>query len=259
MREHCRHAINHALDGLGVLHVFGSDPADAEPQAGALSFTDARILAFPVRSARGVFAWVTCPAVLERFHRDQTLISAPMADNQLPAQRNIQEGLAIRGSDDLVIQSENQQKIVLEEYDYSVSNNSPWQAYFNRVSQWIAANGLDESTQERFKSHLVLIPDDEFGHYVKHATEVVARIGLDSETKTVKRKALFYEEFLPPETILYSVVVATAPRMQNAGNAIGVLNYLSNQIAGAPFIQIGGNETTGKGFCLMKLAPFGAN
>ena len=35
--------------------------------------TDARLLAFPVRSLKGVFAWVTCPAVLERFHRDLQL------------------------------------------------------------------------------------------------------------------------------------------------------------------------------------------
>src|SRR5262249_20146558 len=34
---------------------------DNTAHAGALSLTDARMLAFPVRSLRGVFAWVTCP------------------------------------------------------------------------------------------------------------------------------------------------------------------------------------------------------
>jgi len=47
---------------------------DSDAYAGALSFTDARILAFPVRSLKGVFAWVTCPAVLTRFKRDLALL-----------------------------------------------------------------------------------------------------------------------------------------------------------------------------------------
>ncbi len=31
---------------------------------------EAKILAFPVRSLAGCFAWLTCPAALERFQRD---------------------------------------------------------------------------------------------------------------------------------------------------------------------------------------------
>ena len=42
--------------------------------AGAVAFSDARILAFPVRSLSGVFAWVTCPAVLDRLSRDFGLV-----------------------------------------------------------------------------------------------------------------------------------------------------------------------------------------
>jgi len=38
--------------------------------AGALGFSDARILFFPVKSIKGVFAYVTCPMVLERFQKD---------------------------------------------------------------------------------------------------------------------------------------------------------------------------------------------
>ena len=48
---------------------FGPPTESAAEHAGALSVTDARLLAFPVRSLKGVFAWVTCPAVLERLAR----------------------------------------------------------------------------------------------------------------------------------------------------------------------------------------------
>ena len=73
-------------------------PGDGEAgkHAGALSLTDARILAFPVRSLKGVFAWVTCPAVLGRLNRDLklgdsanelALPSAPGKDKTLWQQR----------------------------------------------------------------------------------------------------------------------------------------------------------------------------
>ena len=40
---------------------------------GALGFTDARTLLFPVKSMKGIFAWITCPKVLDRFKRDLEL------------------------------------------------------------------------------------------------------------------------------------------------------------------------------------------
>ena len=55
------------------LAAFGPETIDADKHAGALAVTDARVLAFPVRSLCGVFAWVTCPAVLGRLRRDVQL------------------------------------------------------------------------------------------------------------------------------------------------------------------------------------------
>lgn len=55
----------------------GKISGEASTHAGAISVCDARILAFPVRSLKGVFAWVTCPAVLERLARDLSLTHCP--------------------------------------------------------------------------------------------------------------------------------------------------------------------------------------
>ncbi|MCB1237732.1 MAG: hypothetical protein KDM91_21890, partial [Verrucomicrobiae bacterium] len=49
--------------------LFGSDTTDLS-FAGALIFSEARILAFPIRSARGSYAWITCPLMLQRAARD---------------------------------------------------------------------------------------------------------------------------------------------------------------------------------------------
>ena len=53
--------------------VFG--PKEGDAHAGALGFTDARLLLFPVKSMKGVFAWVTCPKVLNRLKLDLELRS----------------------------------------------------------------------------------------------------------------------------------------------------------------------------------------
>ena len=49
--------------------LFGSDTTDLS-FAGSLLFSEARVLAFPIRSARGSYAWITCPLMLQRVARD---------------------------------------------------------------------------------------------------------------------------------------------------------------------------------------------
>jgi len=55
--------------------IFGPDTNNASDHAGAISVGDAKILLFPVRSLKGVFAYVTCPLVLERFVEDVEFMS----------------------------------------------------------------------------------------------------------------------------------------------------------------------------------------
>src|SRR4051794_16286752 len=81
LRDACRekNKVNHDGDRKRadsdefLVAAFGPPTDSAGESAGALSITDARLLAFPVRSLKGVFAWVTCSAVLERLRRDLAL------------------------------------------------------------------------------------------------------------------------------------------------------------------------------------------
>ncbi|MBX0313035.1 MAG: type III-B CRISPR module RAMP protein Cmr4, partial [Sulfurihydrogenibium sp.] len=63
--------------------IFGPDPEDASDFASCISITDAKILLYPVRSVRGVFAWITCPFVLKRFKEDLRAVDENLA-NQIP-------------------------------------------------------------------------------------------------------------------------------------------------------------------------------
>lgn len=239
LRDACR-----KRDGNGeeLWAVFGPETANAEAHAGAVSVTDARILAFPVRSLSGVFAWATCPAVLQRLKRDLALTNGISEFGNIPALQA--EQAACRDKSPLLVDGN---KLVLEEFEFARTGDA------GDAAAWIAAQATtDEATRRRIDSHLAIIDDDAFTYLVRHATEVVARIGLDYARKTVRAGALFYEEFLPAETIFYAVVLAEESRRKTyRKGAREVMNYLSDHMP--PVLQIGANETIGKGLCAMRL------
>jgi len=227
--------------------------AESDTHAGALTITDARILAYPVRSLSGVFAWVSCPAVLARFFRDLNLVGI----DQVPVLRQqpkLGEALVCEGSP-LIVEDRGENKveyrIVLEEFDFRVAGRC------DEIVSWLAEQAFIESdtfTPERMKKHFVVLHDGDFTHFVQHATEVVARIALDYERKTVKEGALFYQEFLPPETIMYSVVLAYSARNgKEHHTASDCLQKLRDCLHEFRYLQIGGDETTGKGLCAVRL------
>jgi len=243
LRDACRRA---GGDENDLFAAFGPETAEADKHAGALSLTDARILAFPVRSLKGVFAWVTCPGVLERLVRDTSLMQGNSTAPALPGPPSYQDRALCPQDNPLLVGGN---KLVLEEFEFEREGDA------NGVAQWIAERAFDPGdgfTSGRFRSHFVVLHDDHFTHFVRHATEVVARVGLDYERKTVKSGALFYEEFLPAETLFYSVVLAHPSRRQGHSKpARDILAYLRGSIPRV--LQIGGDETIGKGICAVRL------
>lgn len=224
--------------------VFGPDTDNAAEHAGALALTDARILAFPVRSLKGVFAWVTCPAVLARFCRDRGLVG----EQPLPAVPTVPTGkvLCPKGSPLLIENT----ALILEEFDFDYEGDpGPWPE--------VLARAVDAATGDRMRTHLAILSDDDFGHFVQHATEVVARIGLDAKTKTVKNGALFYEEVLPAETLFHALVMAEPSRRTGIPmSAEDVLTWVRQ--SELDVVQIGADETIGRGICRLTWADGGA-
>jgi CRISPR-associated protein Cmr4 len=242
LRDVCRRAGGNNDD---LFAAFGPETAEADKHAGALSLADARILAFPVRSLKGVFAWVSCLAVLERLVRDLSLVQTNGEPLQLPASPPKDRALCHQDSPLLV----DGNTLVLEEFEFERSGDA------DTAARWISEHAFgpgDRFTPQRFRTHFVVLHDDDFTHFVRHATEVVARVGLDYEHKTVKRGALFYEEFLPAETLFYSFVLASSSRREgHTKSAHEILSYVRGNLP--QVLQIGGDETTGKGICAVRL------
>jgi CRISPR-associated protein Cmr4 len=239
--------------------VFGPEDTE-EAHAGALVFTDARILLFPVKSLKGVFAWITCPMVLERFKEDLKLTGEKF-DYLLPDQ--IKEGNCWI-SDGSTIFIDDQ--IILEEYTFKAEKKNEVKEIAKFFAQKIFPQQEKDTYKfwrEKLEKDLVILSDEDFEQFVTSSTEVITRTKIDDKTGTVQSGALWTEEYLPQDTILYSIAMASPVRVEkdeakgifNVGNpdkeAEKVLQFFE---LGIPeVIQIGGNQTIGKGIAKIQI------
>ena len=116
---------------------------------------------------------------------------------------------------------------------------------------WLANFVSEDGIEKRLKDQLVIVSDDLFAHIAQFATPVTPHIAIDNATKTVKPGALWYEETLPPETVLYLTLATSRTRRKGADIDAATLmtHTLSLFPAERAYLQLGGNETTGMGWC----------
>jgi CRISPR-associated protein Cmr4 len=219
-----------------IAYVFGPDSSgdNASEHAGALLVSDAKLLLLPVRSLTSHFKWVTCPALLQRLQRDV---------NRL--------GLGLKIKDDVVpekgeavVAKTHDTDLFLEEYRFTTRAE-------DLISLIKAINQLTDIAIEDLTEQLVIVSNDQFSYLAKYATPVTPHIAIENDTKTVKPGALWYEETLPPETVLYFALSAHRSRAKESDiSAEAILNCITQDLFGAsPYLQLGGNETVGMGWC----------
>ncbi|MBM3302192.1 MAG: type III-B CRISPR module RAMP protein Cmr4, partial [Deltaproteobacteria bacterium] len=153
-------------------------------QAGAVSVSDARLLAFPVRSDVAPFVWVTCPAILTRLSRDMKLC---LPDQDLPpvTPKGPNTYIALLGG--------NKPQIILE--DLVVTPEAGAEETKSSVDLFRRfAPNVDR---------LLLITDEDFSFLVRTATEIQPQIRIDHETGTTVDGSLRYQELLPSDSVLY--------------------------------------------------------
>lgn len=249
-----RKQVQQAEEKVKVL--FGPDTQHASDHAGCVSPHDARLLLFPVRSLVGVFAWTTCPLVLERFKRELDAWGFHHLVNwtvpTLPA--NSQQAIV---TDKSIVEVEG--KVVLEEFAFEVQKDKEKEA--KKIADWLKENAFPQSDEYKsFRNWLpqrfAILPDDAFRDFTQLGTEVIARIRLDQEKKTVVKGALWTEEHLPSETLLYAPIFVSNPLAPNASqlgltDSDAVLKELENLQLNR--LQIGGDETVGRGIVKVQL------
>ncbi len=218
--------------------LFGNE-SDKEAAAGALLIGEGRVLAFPVRSAKNSFAWITCPLVLERFKRDSG------AEYDVP---EVKEENKCYAPDLLKLQD----SVVLEEYRLP-SLGEPDNSILQALEKVLPSDEVWKYLRDR----LCVVSDEMFCYFAEHACEVVTRIRIDDNTGTVDGSGLFNQEQVPSETMFYAVIGAQDEKKKGGGDktAADALKALSDKLTDAcgNVLQIGGDETIGLGYCTVNL------
>ena len=237
-------------DNDSIAFIFGSEANSEQSYAGAVTFSDARLLLFPVRSLTSQFKWVTCPAALKRYAKDASRLGQNLSIT-IPEEQSL--------SDTQVLLPKDQQAeaLFLEEYRFDIRVVD-----LKEIITLLAGLMNDNNAEARLTAQLAIISDDMFSYLVQHTTPVNAHIAIDSDTKIVKQGALWYEETLPPESLLYTTLSAVNGRAESSDASVVSADKLHDAVLGLfpankAWLQLGGNETVGMGWCAVQINKLG--
>lgn len=197
--------------------------------AGSLSISDAKILAFPMRSNVSPFVWITCPAVLKRLEKDLSVANFNSIEF---------DSSKFSVSDDKAIslgKSELKGNILLEDYEVQVADTKIEE--FSKISSFF-----------KDAERLLLVSDDVFNYGVSNCTQIMAQIRIDSKTGTTQDGSLRYQEELPSDTIMYTVIHwgDSKNSVEDKLKAETIKKFITEEVI-ANHIQIAGDETCGRG------------
>jgi len=221
-------------DGGKMKQLFGPEGDNASEHAGSLAFGDGNLLFLPARSVKGTFAYVTSPYLLARLNRD--LREAGLNSwAKIPSPADVKK--VIVSGDTLV----SDKSVYFEDLDLSVDSKDAADQIANDLAKWLFS---DANQQNLFKKRFCIVHDDVLAFLSKHGTDVVTRVAIESDTKTVKQGQLWTEENLPSESILVSLV-GHIQVLKGGVDAHGAYDFLGQLTERE--VQFGGKATVGRG------------
>lgn len=203
--------------------------------AGALAVGDAHLLLLPVRALSGILCYATCPFVLTHYARD--LQQVGQTTPAMPA-----AGTA-RVTTNSVNLSDN--TLILEDLDLKAQPDRALDAWAKLIAAGIHPD--DEAARKDLINRVALLPDDIFAHLAETATEIRTRIAIDPDKGTVKRGALWYEENLPSEAVLWGIYALSPSNNQDESRTMRDL--ATSLPASGALLQLGGKAGVGRGLC----------
>jgi Uncharacterized protein predicted to be involved in DNA repair (RAMP superfamily) len=191
--------------------------------AGKVLFSDAYIVLFPVKSAKGIFSLTTCPYVINRFFEllgiDQRVEDVPEGKVKV---------LSTNGHKNLIKDNKdnNKYKLLLEEFVFEAEESEELKKFVELVGTFVG---------EEKKQRIVCVNDTDFMDFVSNYTEVRTHIKINLDTGTVEEGALWTEEYVPAESVFaFSLVF-----LEEVDFSLDPDFHL---------FHLGGDITTGKGF-----------
>lgn len=225
------------LPDLDTRILFGPEStANTDAHAGALAIGDAHLLLLPVRSFAGTMAYATCPFVLRQYARDAHQSGTPL---KIPAVADTDA--QVTSTSKLLIN----QQVVLEDLDLHAKTSAETTAWAKALGEKLFKG--DEVGQRHLMERLVILSDSTFSFLADTATEIRMRIRINRDTRTVQQGALWSEENLPAESVLWGVIgIARSRFKEQERSADEVAKLLPRE---EKLLQIGGKHTVGRGLC----------
>lgn len=246
-------ALRHGFESLGgkrelVKLLFGPCSGASELHAGAVSFGDAQLVAFPVRCLKNGYVYATSPIALARAQRLLKSVGVK-ADWKIPP---VAEGTCALINKELL----SGDKLHLEAYEYRAALSGDLET----LAKYLADQALPAGDgyaffRDKLKKDLVVLSDTDFAYFAQHATLVEPHVRIDPNTGTADDGGLFYTENLPPESLLLAPLHASATRNGKKDERLEagvVMTHMKTALNGRVF-QIGGDATTGRGLVVAKV------
>ena len=213
--------------------VFGPYSPKGGLEKGALTITDASLLFYPVRSLKGLYAYITCPEILRRLTMPHIGI---LKEEQVP---EIKDKSKAKAHSETKKAYEINGRLYFEDLNFDVESIEP------NDLKW-----LDDFKLGEVKDRLFIVHNDVFQYFVEFATQITSRNKIDYDTGVVQTGALWSEEHLPPETYLFSYLEDNGRVVDDSQTAF---KWLENKLSSSNVIHLGGDETVGKGFVKLRM------
>ena len=256
-------ALKSAVDRQLSVFLFGPEVVEEEKFSAPVAVLDAYLLAIPVRSLVGVYGYATSPVLLKRCKDYIDLVSS-LSQAKGGKFQGIREavgklsGVSV-GKGKVYVAREglfsaqlrgkvvvvNEELWLGENYDGEVASS---------LGKLAESLGLE-------RERLMLLSDEDMGRAVEKSLVRVTRVRLKRETKTVERGGLWTEEYVPRETVFYTVLLYSEPRVpdglkaglkQAFGSEEPKAEHVKGKLTGelgrkGNYLVIGGHETIGRG------------
>jgi len=216
--------------------------------ASSLSVGDANLLALPVRSFFGTFAYLSSPYSLQQlknlYRRTDLTVQIPgIPTIGLRDDNGCYKAIITENS---LLKQDSNNSIYLEEMDLLIEKEND---LADKWANFIAPLFFNDTEgQDIFKKRFAVVDDNALNFSCNCGLPVDARTSIDQETGTVKDGALWYEETVPPESLFVGIMGVNRSYGSNSDKKISATDLANFFTTDSIYCQIGGKATTGKGF-----------
>jgi CRISPR type III-B/RAMP module RAMP protein Cmr4 len=156
------------------------------------------------------------------------------------------------------------ERVILEDFAFKLDQRKEMSQNVKSLAIWINKYAIPKKgpfkyTNENLENRLAILSNTRFKDFVHLSTEIITRIRI-GDTGTVETGALWTQELLPSDSLLYSLALAKDIQYPEGNDlqkysATQSIKFLHGLVEKSHILQMGGDETVGRGLvniCYMK-------